>query len=65
VECQDPVWLTDETIALPPGFTMTATASVEFHKRGNTAPAGTVTITGSRSQSKQVIVNITGRVRIN
>ena len=65
VECQDPVWLADETIALPPGFTMTANASVEFHKRGNAAPAGTLTITGSRSQSKQVIVNITGRVRIN
>jgi hypothetical protein len=44
---------------------MTANASVEFHKRGNAAPAGTLTITGSHSQSKQVVVNITGRVRIN
>jgi Tfp pilus assembly protein FimT len=65
LECLDPVWLTGETVSLPSGFTVTANASVEFHKRGNAAPAGTLTITGSHSQSKQVVVNITGRVRIN
>jgi type II secretory pathway pseudopilin PulG len=65
IECQDPVWITDATISLPEGFQITATASPEFHKRGNAAPAGTLTITDSRSRSKSVTVNITGRVRVN
>src|SRR5215831_8314453 len=58
IECQDPVWATDATILLPEGFQITATASPEFHKRGNAAPAGTLTITDIRSRSKSVTVNI-------
>src|SRR6059036_2543801 len=34
VECQDPNWETDETIVLPRGFVITATAAPEFHPRG-------------------------------
>jgi Tfp pilus assembly protein FimT len=64
VECQYPDWRTDETIALPNGFRVTATASPEFHLRGNVAPSATFTIWNSHSKTKLVTVNITGRVRV-
>jgi hypothetical protein len=65
IECQDPVWLTDETVQLPKGFQISANASPQFHKRGNAAPAATLTVTDIRARSKSVTVNITGRVRFN
>jgi Tfp pilus assembly protein FimT len=64
VECEDPDWVIRETVSLPSGFRITATTSPEFHPRGNAAPTGTLTISGAQSQSKRVIVNITGRVRV-
>ncbi len=64
VECEDPVWRTDEIVALPRGFRISANASPQFHKRGNASPSGTLTISDSHSKSKRVIVNITGRVRV-
>ena len=64
VECENPDWVTDETVLLPRGFRITATASPEFHPRGNTAPTGTLTVWGAESNTKRVIVNITGRVRV-
>ena len=63
-ECLDPVWRTDDTIVLPRGFQITANASPELHKRGNVAPARTLTITDSHANSRQVVINITGRVRV-
>jgi Tfp pilus assembly protein FimT len=65
IECQDPVWVTDANILLPEGFQIASNASPEFHKRGNAAPAGTLTISDIHSRSKNVTVNITGRVRVN
>jgi Type II transport protein GspH len=65
IECQDPEWRAEETIALPNGFRLTATASPEFHARGNVAPAATFTIWGIHSATKGVVVNITGRVRVD
>ena len=65
IECQDPVWQQDKNVTLPRGFQVSASASPEFHKRGNAAPAGTLTIVDSRARTKQVVVNITGRVRVN
>jgi Tfp pilus assembly protein FimT len=65
IECLDPAWSADETVVLPGSFRITANAAPEFHKRGNAAPSGTLTIWDSHSNSKQVVVNITGRVRIN
>ena len=65
IECQDPNWAADEIVVLPRGFRITANASPQFHKRGNASPSGTLTIWSSHSKSKQVIVNITGRVRVN
>lgn len=64
MECLDPVWLADETITLPWGYLISANASPEFHQRGNVAPAGTLTISDVHGHSKQVVVNITGRVRV-
>src|SRR3989442_550053 len=64
IECAGSSWEIDETVALPRGFQITANASAEFHKRGNAAPAGTFTISDTHSKSKRVIVNITGRVRV-
>jgi hypothetical protein len=65
VECKGSVWLTDETVALPAGFQLSATATPVFHKRGNVSPAATVTIWDRHFNSKSVVVNITGRVRVN
>jgi len=65
VECQYASWRTDETVMLPRGFTVAANASPEFHQRGNVAPSATLTIADSHSNSKRVIVNITGRVRVD
>ena len=64
IECQDPAWRTDQSILLRRGFRIAATASPEFHHRGNVSPAATITIWDSRGRSKRVIVNITGRVRV-
>lgn len=64
IECEDPVWRTDENVGLPRGFRITANASPQFHKRGNASPSGTLTVWDSHSKSKRVIVNITGRVRV-
>jgi len=64
VECKGSIWLADETVALPSGFQMSATATPVFHRRGNAAPAATVTIWDKHLNSKSVVVNITGRVRV-
>ena len=65
IECQDPGWRAEETIALPNGFRLTTTASPEFHARGNVAPAATFTVWDIHSATKRVVVNITGRVRVD
>ena len=65
VECQYPEWRADETVVLPNGFRITATASPEFHIRGNVAPTATLTVWDKYSKTKRVIVNITGRVRVD
>jgi Tfp pilus assembly protein FimT len=64
VECQRPDWVAEETVVLDRGFQITATASPEFHPRGNVGPTATLTVWGARSKTKRVIVNITGRVRV-
>ena len=64
IECQDPDWRADENIQLSRGFRITATASPEFHVRGNVAPTATLTVWDSHSKTRRVIVNITGRVRV-
>ena len=64
VECQDPVWLADQTVGLPQGFQIAANATVQFHKRGNAAPAATLTISDKHAHTRQVVINITGRVRV-
>jgi len=64
IECKASVWLADETVTLPRGFQITASATPQFHKRGNASPAATITIWDRHSNSKSVVVNITGRVRV-
>ena len=65
IECQDPTWQADEIVTLPRGFRITATATPEFHVRGNVAPAATLIVSDAHSHTKRVIVNITGRVRVD
>ena len=65
IECQYPQWRIEETIDLPRGFRMTATASPEFHARGNVAPTGTLTVWNIHLKTKRIVVNITGRVRVD
>jgi len=65
IECQYPDWRVDEIVALPRGFRLTATAAPEFHMRGNVAPTATFTVWNVHSKTKRVVVNITGRVRVD
>jgi Tfp pilus assembly protein FimT len=65
IECQNPAWQVDETVVLPRGFRITSSATPEFHVRGNVAPTATLTVWNSRSNTKRVVVNITGRVRVD
>jgi hypothetical protein len=64
VECQRARWQTEETITVPRGFQIKANATPEFHARGNVSPSGTLTVWNRRLKSKRIIVNITGRVRV-
>ena len=64
IECEDPAWRADEIVALPKGFRITSTATPQFHLRGNVAPTATLVVWDKHSRSKRVIVNITGRVRV-
>jgi Tfp pilus assembly protein FimT len=64
IECEDSTWRLDETVILPKGFRIAANAAPQFHKRGNASPAGTITISDTHLKSRRVIVNITGRVRV-
>jgi type II secretory pathway pseudopilin PulG len=64
VECEDPAWRIEESPVLPRGFRITANAAPQFHERGNVSPAGTITVWDKRLRSKRIIVNITGRVRV-
>ena len=64
VECQGSAWAMIESITLPQGMTVTATARPEFHERGNVAPTATVTVWNRAGRSLRVIVNVNGRVRI-
>src|SRR5262245_28459658 len=65
IECQYPDWRMDETVSLDRGFRITSTASPEFHARGNVGPTATLIVWDSHSKTKRVVVNITGRVRVD
>jgi Tfp pilus assembly protein FimT len=65
VECQYSTWRRDEIVTLPRGIRIAANASPEFHERGNVSPTATFTISDSRGHSRRVVVNITGRVRVD
>jgi len=65
IECQETSWETAEVVTLPRTFRITSTASPEFHGRGNVAPTATLTVWDRRGKSKRVVVNITGRVRVD
>jgi Tfp pilus assembly protein FimT len=64
IECKSLTWLPDETVTLPRGFHITASATPQFYKRGNAAPASTITVWDRKFNSKNVVINITGRVRV-
>ena len=64
IEREDPTWKLDEALLVPRGFRITANASPQFHRRGNTSPTGTITVWSPSGRSKKIIVNITGRIRI-
>jgi Tfp pilus assembly protein FimT len=66
IECQSSTtWQPDENVSLPRGFRITASAWPEFHARGNVAPTATLTIWDVHAKTKAIVVNITGRVRVD
>jgi Tfp pilus assembly protein FimT len=64
VECQGTSWTTIESVSMPPGITVTASARPEFHARGNVAPTGTLTVWDKTGRNIRVIVNVNGRIRL-
>src|SRR4051812_47611089 len=64
IEREDPPWKIDEALIVPRGFRIAANASPQFHRRGNASPTATITVWSSSGRSKKIIVNITGRIRI-
>ena len=64
IECEDPFWKPEENVVLPRGSRISANASPQFHRRGNASPTATITVFNSQGRSRRVIVNITGRVRM-
>lgn len=65
VECKDTSWQIEDTIVLPRGLTISANATPQFHRLGSVSPAATITVRDSHGHSRQVVVNITGRVRVS
>ena len=65
VECKDVVWANEETVMLARGLHIAANTSPVFHKRGTVSPTATLTISDRRLRSRRVVVNITGRVRVD
>jgi Tfp pilus assembly protein FimT len=65
VECKETLWISEERIVLPRGLQITANTSPVFHKRGTVSPTATITISDNHSHSRRVVVNITGRVRVD
>jgi type II secretory pathway pseudopilin PulG len=64
IEREDPTWKNDEALLVPRGFHITANASPQFHRRGNASPAATFIVWSPSGRSKMIVVNITGRIRI-
>jgi Tfp pilus assembly protein FimT len=64
IEREDPTWKLDETLLLPRAFRITANAVPQFHRRGNASPTATIIVWSPSGRSKKIIVNITGRIRI-
>src|SRR5438093_4347884 len=53
LECETPGWQTDETVAMPQGFHISANASPQFHKRGNASPSGTFTVSDNHAKTRR------------
>lgn len=64
IELEDAMWKIDEALLVPRGFRITANASPQFHARGNASPTATLIVWSPSGRSKKIIVNITGRIRI-
>jgi hypothetical protein len=64
VECRQNSWLLQETFVIPAGFRIAANAAPRFHRLGNASPMGTITVWNSKGRQRRVIVNISGRVRV-
>ena len=64
IECQQEHWRQIEATSLPHGMVLTANAKPTFHARGNVSPAGTLTVCNRFNRCLRVIVNVSGRVRI-
>src|SRR5262245_27839474 len=62
IECEDPVWRTMAAATVPRGIGIAANAKPEFHRLGNVAPTGTVTLTNASGRQKKVVVNTGGRI---
>jgi hypothetical protein len=64
IECDQGQWQQIEGLTLPHGMVLSANARPTFHARGNVSPAGTLTVCNRFGLCLRVIVNVSGRVRI-
>lgn len=64
IECDEGTWRLMERIAMPARITVEANARPEFHRRGNVSPTATLTLRNPEGETKRVVINVNGRVRI-
>jgi Tfp pilus assembly protein FimT len=64
LECQTPAWLPIEFHTVRAGHAVRANNRPEFHPRGNVAPMATITLSNAAGDQKRLIVNRSGRVRM-
>ena len=64
VECQTHAWLPLRYGTMPRRLRVTANNRPEFHPRGNVAPMASIFVWNDRGARKRIVVNRSGRVRI-
>jgi len=62
VQADDGSWTTESTYTLPDGFTFSTTGAImQFHPRGNATPVASVQIINPNGNTRNVVVELSGR----
>jgi Tfp pilus assembly protein FimT len=64
LECQTPTWVQIRLVYLQEGVSISANNRLEFHPLGNIAPMASITGWNEVGNQKRIIVNRSGRIRM-